>query len=385
VDALVTGTVFHSGDRVRVTAQLVDGRDDRVLWAGTAERALGDVLLLHRELVRDLMRATGLQPLPGAGETVDWVDPAAYDAYLRGLEGFNTYTGPSMRAALDALRDAIDRDPGFARAHALFAMASIHGGMMGVNPTRVQAREAADRALRLDGRIGEAHAARGFMLDVWDWQWQAAEEAHRRAVELAPNSSLVRMAAAHHFGMLGRYEEALREARWAVVLNPAATATRGELAWALLHARRFEEAAHVFRDILADADPQEPFTDFGLTLMEYCEARLGSVSAACARGADRQGCAMAQALAGNVEEGERVLRTSCGPFDTPQDLGTAYGNQCLQLAATLGDREPLLRFVELAARQRWVIGGFLRGPDTYDHLHDEPRFQAALRQVGLAR
>jgi TolB-like protein/DNA-binding winged helix-turn-helix (wHTH) protein len=385
VDALVTGTVFRIGDRVRVTAQLVDGRDDRVLWAGTAERALGDVLLLHRELVRDLMRAADLQPLPGARETVDWVDPAAYDAYLRGLDGFDTYTAPSMRAALVALGDAVERDPGFARAHALLAMASIHGGMMGLDPPHAPARAAADRALALDATIGEAHAAKGFMLDVWEWQWRAAEEAHRRAVELAPNSSLVRMAAAHHFGMLGRYDEALREARWAVALNPTAPATRGELAWALLHARRFEEAGAILRGVVGDADPQEPFAEFGLTLVEYCDARLGRVTAACARGADRPVCGLAQAMAGDVDEGQRVLRTSCGPFDTPRDLGSGYSNRCLQLAAALGDLEPLLRFAELAARERWVIGGFLLGPDTYDVLHDEPRFQAVLRQVGLAQ
>jgi TolB-like protein/DNA-binding winged helix-turn-helix (wHTH) protein len=384
VDALVTGTVFRTDDRVRVTAQLVDGRNDRVLWAGTAERALGDVLLLHRELVRDLMRAANLQPLPGARETVDWVDPAAYDAYLRGLDGFNTHMPPErIGVALDALREAVERDPGFARAHALLAIASIHAGMNGLNPPRVPAREAADRALALDGTIGEAHAAKGLMLDLWEWQWQAAEEAHRRALELAPNSSLVRMAAARHFGLLGRYDEALREARWAVALDPTAKATHLELSWVLLHARRFEEAGAMLRSVLADADPREPFADFGLTLAEFCDARLGRVSAACVRGADRPVCGLAHAMAGNLDEGQRVLRTSCDPFDTPRNRGIRY--PCLQLAAALGDREPLLRRAELVARERRVMGGFLRGPDMYDYLRDEPRFQAALREVGLVQ
>jgi tetratricopeptide (TPR) repeat protein len=305
------------------------------------------------------------------------VDPAAYDIYLKGLAAFNSYAPDSLARAPLLFRQAVARDPRFARPRAALAIAMVHDRNINGTFDEGEARRAVDEALSLDPADGEAQSADGVLLDL-DWKWREAEEAHRRAAVLSPNNTLVRMGRSHHFGMLARYDEAIAEARRAVSLDPASDAAKGELFWASMHARRFDECVRLGRELGAS------------WFVEFCEARLGRVSSVCAAGRDRPVCGYAHAVAGDAGEAARILRGSCASLardlaSTSHDVFEHYGTLCLQLSAAMGAPERMLEWTERLVQKHNFFCAYFHGPDTYDLLKDQPRFQAVLRQIGLPR
>jgi TolB-like protein/DNA-binding winged helix-turn-helix (wHTH) protein len=379
VDALLTGSVQGEGSRVRITAQLVSAGDDRVLWAGSYDREMADTFALQRELVLDVIRHVNVELLPGAdARPTQRVDPVAYDLYLQALAAFNQLDVAHVHRALTLLQQATDRAPTLARAHALRAMLLVYGMMFqlvdadGGRPMR----EAADKAIALDGLLGEAYSARGMVFVLFEWDWARAEAAFRRGVTLAPNSSLTHIQLAHYLGQRARYDESLAEARRAMELDPTSDATAATLFWAHLHARHFAECAE--RGTRLQYDIAHGFANF-------CRARLGQPPALCAGEPDHPLCGYAALVAGDPPRARASFAKACAGLPGTGEVPDGVDPFCLQLAAALGNREPMLRWAETLVRRRDSFPTFFRGPDTYDFLRDEPRFQAVLDAVGLPR
>jgi TolB-like protein/DNA-binding winged helix-turn-helix (wHTH) protein len=248
VDGIVEGSVMPHGDRVRITAQLIYAASDRHLWAEKYEGELGDVLLLQNRVALDITRAvharlTLLQQ--GTISKARAVQPAAYDAYLRGRYFFDKRKGDALKKSVEYFREAIAADPGFAPAYAGLAESlPALNWFTGKPPVDAmpQAMAAARRALELDETLGEAHTALGDLLCLYEWNWSEGEKELKRGLELSPSNSLAHERYAMYLQTAGRLSEALLEAERAQELDPLSFFMNRELGRSLYLSRRYDDA-----------------------------------------------------------------------------------------------------------------------------------------------
>jgi TolB-like protein/DNA-binding winged helix-turn-helix (wHTH) protein len=219
VNAIVEGSVIRSGQRVRVTAQLLEAPTDRHLWAETYDRDLGDVLKLQGDVADAIAQQVRAELTPQQQislRSARAVNPAAYDAYLRGRLRFTTeFTKPdSLRKAQHDFEEAIQKDPNFALAYAGLADTYVflaYCGALQRDQAYRLAKEALAKALELDDSIGEAHDTLGVLSWRFDWDWEAADREFNRAIALAPSYSCAHEDRAFFLAFTGRRAEALAE------------------------------------------------------------------------------------------------------------------------------------------------------------------------------
>ena len=230
VDAVVEGAVQLAGNRVRITAQLVNGATDEHIWAETYDRELSNVLLLQSEVASDIAKQIDLRLTPQQQQRLHAearaVNPDAYQAYLLGRYYWNMRTAEGLDKAGKYFADAIQKDPNFALAYSgqadYFAYLTVLGGPEVLPPSTAmkQAKAAAARALQLDDSLAEAHASMGDILHNYDWDWAGAEREFKRAIELNPNYAMAHHWYAHLLIETGRTQQSLAEAGRALELDP---------------------------------------------------------------------------------------------------------------------------------------------------------------------
>ncbi len=252
VDAVVEGAVEFAGDRVRITAQLVDGGTDQHIWAEKYDRELSNVLLLQSEVASDIAKQIDLKLTPQQRERLvagaHPVVPEAYQAYLLGRYYWNKRTADGLAKSGQYFQDAIKKDPNYAVAYSglsdYFAFLTLIGGPEILPPKQAmtQAKSAAVRALQLDNSLAEAHASMGHVLHNYDWDFAGAENEFKRAIELNPNYSTVRHWYAHLLMQTGRVNESLDEAKRALDLDPLSPFVNNGLARQYYLARQYDKA-----------------------------------------------------------------------------------------------------------------------------------------------
>jgi len=249
VDAIVEGTVLREGERVRITAQLIDARTDHHLWSDRYDRELRDVLALQSDVARAIAAEIQHELTPREEarlSDVRRVDPAAHDAYLRGRYQFSRYTKESVRSAVRSYEAALALDPSYAPAHAGIALSYFSLGFpltaMSPREAMPKAKAAALRALELDESLGEAHGALGLVERYFDWDMAAAERSFERAYELSPSDPRSWVGLVFQRGAQGHTEEALELCRRAVAIAPLDPWQRHILAECFYFAGRYEEA-----------------------------------------------------------------------------------------------------------------------------------------------
>ncbi len=243
VDAIVEGSVVRSGDRVRITAQLIDARDDRHLWAESYEEQMSDILTLQDKVVREiaLHAQAALAPSLGTGRPGQ-INPAAYDLYLRGLYALNQRDLPE---SVDYLQQAVAMDSSYAAAYAGLAEALTTEGVSGgsTHPAeQSQALDAAKRAVALNPHSGEAYAALGLVEINYGKDWAAAGRDLEKGIALSPNDSLAEMQYSIYLDAMGRPEEAVAHMRRALQLDPRSFLMNRHLGAVLYFARHYDEA-----------------------------------------------------------------------------------------------------------------------------------------------
>ena len=225
VDGIVEGSIQRSGDRVRITAQLIHGPSDRHLWANTYEGDFRDVFALERNVTQDIARQvqTRLTPQDQIAATQPRpTNPKALDAYLQGnyhLQRYGRGSGvEEMKKASDFFQQAIDADPKFAPAY--FGLAQAHAALPQVSPEDAAiTRKAEETALALDPNSPEAQIILGDN-EMNDLDWSGAEKEYRRAVALNPNNAAAHHNLCEHLGQMRRLDEALKECQVAQGLDP---------------------------------------------------------------------------------------------------------------------------------------------------------------------
>jgi TolB-like protein/Flp pilus assembly protein TadD len=253
-DYIVEGSVLRSGERLRINAQLIRVRDDFPLWSGRYDRELTDIFSIQDEVSRGIVN--GLRLKLGRGRRRYETSVEAYDLYLRGRALQNR----GVNGQLDSIRpfeQAIAKDHAFAPAYAGLAAGYVvqtgqHSRKPGRDGELARMRAAAEEAIRLDPLLAEAHDALG-MSYARDAQWESAEKSFRHAIEIEPASAGPHADFAFNLLLpLNRVEEALHELRVAEKADPLSSFVHFELAYALLAAGRYDEAAGQCEKMAAD-------------------------------------------------------------------------------------------------------------------------------------
>ena len=263
VDAVVEGSVTRSSDRVRITAQLVDARNDRHLWAETYDRDLRDILALQSDVASAIAKQVQAQITPAETaklSTVGQADPEAYQLYLQGLYYWDKGTEQAATNSREYFQKAIEKDPGFARAWVGLAFAY---NLLG---DYAHGKEAARKALSLDDTIGRGHAALGFATWRGDWDWSVAQSEFKRAIELDPNDAHAHHAYAGYLSALRRFDEAHSEMQRAVELDPLAVLANSNLGSIYWSSHDFDRAIQQLNRAL-EIDPNFPDAHFDLGLV----------------------------------------------------------------------------------------------------------------------
>ena len=240
VDAVVEGSIVRSGDRIRITAQLIDGRSGRYLWAQSFEGPARDVLSLQDDVAQQI--ATQARVVLVAPSPHPPVDPAAHDAYLRGLYFFNKQ---DISHSLESFQQAIAIDPTYASAFAGYASALDAATTFEIGqPEQLmpKALAAAQRAIQLDPQNGEAYTELGSIQTIYLWDWTAAGQNLTRGIELNPNDAIAEFKYSVFLEAINRPSEAVRHMRRALVLDPLSFFMNRRLGVALYFARNYDAA-----------------------------------------------------------------------------------------------------------------------------------------------
>jgi TolB-like protein/DNA-binding winged helix-turn-helix (wHTH) protein len=248
-NSIIEGTVLRSGDRVRVTAQLIDAARDQHIWAQSYEQTLGDILALQARVARDIAvhvnaRLTGTEEQMLASHRS--VLPEAHDAYLKGHFFWNKRTPRDAREAIQYFERAVELQPDYPEAYAGIAEAYVVLGwdaaVLPPDEAFPKAREAALKALDIDRSSSLAHDALMWVELFYQWNWKDAEREAKEAIRLSPSS----VTAHHHYSRLlaftGRFDQALAESRTSVQLDPLDPIAQGSVAWNSYLARRYDDA-----------------------------------------------------------------------------------------------------------------------------------------------
>jgi TolB-like protein/DNA-binding winged helix-turn-helix (wHTH) protein len=390
VDAVVEGTVSRSGDRVRITAQLIQAATDRHLWAQSYERELRDVLSLQREVAAAIAQAIQVKLQPEEKRRMSQaqasIDPQAYEAYLKGRFYWSKRSAETSRKAVGYFEQAIERDPDYAPAYSGLSDTYRAFDVQGLAPPREcmpKAEAAARKALALDDTLAEAHASLAGVLYRYDWDWEGAEREFRLSLELEPNYAEGHRAYAVYLMTVRRHEEALAEAQRARELSPLSLAINTELGLALVRLGRYDEAIEQLQKTL-EIDPK-----FGRVYQTLAFAYEGkgdwprAMEALVSRPGSPQGrsnpwLGYAYGVSGRRREALEIMArletVSHERYVSPQGFAIIH--------LGLGNKEQAMAWLERAYDERaFEVLGF-SGP-LFDRLSGDPQFQDLLRRMRL--
>ena len=392
VDAVIEGSVLRSGDKIRVTVQLIRADTDEHLWSGTYDRELQDVLALQSEVTYGIARhienaVTGARR--GSPVAPRTVAPDVYEAYLKGRFALHKGSRAELQEALVRFQTAVDADGTFAPAYAGLAATYEALGLVfyGEPPgeTRSKMVVAARKALELDPELAEARALLANGLQK-DWRWAEAEGEYRRAIELSPSDAAAHAGLADWLVCQGRIEEALASARRAQELDPQAF-SGGQVGWILFQAHRYDEAIRELRTALT-VKPKDPMTlwllGFALTGAGQFDEAVRTLEKAASL-SDRSSAVLgvlvrAYAGAGRRAEALRVLDELHKRLQKGYVPAAAFLNAYLGL----GDTEQAFAWLERAAEERSSITQFLKVHPFFDPLRADPRFAEFLRRANFS-
>jgi TolB-like protein/DNA-binding winged helix-turn-helix (wHTH) protein/Tfp pilus assembly protein PilF len=395
VDAIVEGTVMRSGDRVRITAQLIAAPQDRHLWAERYEGDLHDVLQLQDDVARDI--ASQVQAGLTSAERARFaqtraVNPYAYEMLLKGRYEWAKRGREGLTKALDYFQQSAHLDPNFAPAYVGIAESYGllgNGEIMAASQVYPKAKSAALKALEFDPDLSEAHCALAEVLNDYEWNWAQAEQEYKRAIELDPNN-----ANAHHWYAMsliwnGRTGDAIAEIERARQLDPAGVRINANVGLIYLWTRQYDRA-------MAQAQKTselEPNESTSILILAQVNLKKGNHQTAIsqlktlaslpgipkARGL--AWLAWGYALAGQKDEARAILgrlkRLSPQEYCPPTSMAMVY--------SALGEKDEAFAWLDRALREHDGIQLLSIKVNLYfDPLRSDPRFVEVLRRRGLA-
>jgi TolB-like protein/Flp pilus assembly protein TadD len=393
VDAVVEGTVLRSGDQVRITAQLIEASKDKHLWSQSYEGELRDTLALQNRVasaIADQIRINLTPQEQAALKNVKVVNPEAYESYLKGRYFWNKRTADGLKVALAYFKQAIEEDPKYAQAYSGLAdtyalLGDWQYAVMTPKKAFPKAKAAAIKALELDSTLGEAHNSLAFVLDGFDWDFDAAGKEFQRAIELNPGYATAHHWYAWHLSLLGRYDEAIAEMRKAENLDPLSLIINADLAELLVLAHSDDESIRQSRKTI-EMDP-----NFALAHNQLAQAYLQkqmydeavaelktAVQLSAGSPAFIANLARAYVASGKRNEAVKLL----GDLKKRSNPGYSNASEIAVIYVSLGDTDQAMNWLEKGYDERFNPGVLLR--PGFDPLRSDPRFQSLVHRIGLA-
>lgn len=387
VDAVVEGSVLRSGNKVRITTQLIDAIHDRHLWAESYERDVSDVLAVQSTVALEIARQVRTRLTSDEEQRLGQhnpVNPEAYDAYLRGRYSQTTQSQEGLKAGLPAFQQAINLDPTYAAAYAgladTYSLLANYGALSPLTAFP-QAVAAAKKAVALDPASPEAHTALAYPEHHYSWDWAAAEHEYKTAIALNPSYATAHLRYAEYLSSVGRHDEAVTEMHRALELDPLSLVYLSNLGRFLYHARRYDEAIDVLRQTLA-LDPNRVWARVHLAMCYEekgmnAEAMQEYERTVAVFGGPSAGVARHYARAGQRAKAREIanrLRREASDSDWFFIAG---------IYAALGDRDEALACLQTAYAKRDFSLVFIKVHPFMDPLRTDPRFQDLVRRIGL--
>ncbi len=390
VDAVVEGTVMRSGDRVRITAQLLDARTDRHLWARAYDREVSEIMSLQQDVADNIFQEIQAKLTPEENLRASrkrQVDPEAYDDYLRGLYFWHKFTAAGMTRAAEYFEKSVQKDPSYALGYAWLANAY---GMLAefVGPPSdfmPKSKEATEKAVQLDDNLAEAHDSLANIKYYYDRDWAGADREFQRALQLNPGNALIHGGYARYLDAMGRFEEASRQHEITRELDPLILIgfyIRGDH---FLFLRQYDKAIAEFRAAL-DLDHN------------FFIAHKGLAKAYKSKGMEKESISeweQVDVLEGESDQAEAtkiayarggykgVLKAWLKAVEHQRAAGgyIDYSKEA-SIQAQLGNKDLALQALEKAFAEGEDMT-FLNVEPEWDPIRSDPRFQDILRRVGL--
>jgi DNA-binding winged helix-turn-helix (wHTH) protein/tetratricopeptide (TPR) repeat protein len=386
VEAVLDGSIQIAGERIRISARLIQTSDGKQLWAGQFDEKFTDIFAVQDSISERVATALKIR-LRGREKKRDTENVEAYQLYMKGHYHALNLTQAETDKGIAYLQQAIELDPNYALAYvglteAYLPMALTSGAP--ASEVMPKAKAAALRAVEIDDSLAEAHAALGYTIFWHEWDWQAAEKEYLRALELNPNSAEAHFAYAHLLSNTAQHEKALAEIKRARELDPLSLrigALEGQI---LLFAGRYDEALDRLNKTI-DLNPNLWLTHLFISRV-YTEKGMHAEAIAATRkakelsGNSQSDAYRAYALsrAGEREQARAVLKEllqlSTERYVPPYNIALVYH--------ALGEREATLAWLEKGYEQRDVRMVFLQVEPQWHNMRADPRFQALLRRVG---
>src|SRR5215469_2719062 len=395
VNAVVTGRVTQHGDSLIISAELTDARTNRSLWSEQYDRKLSDALSVQHEIASEISarlreRLTGEQKaqLTKGGTN----DPEAYQLYLKGRHYWDKRTPEALDKAKEYYGQAIEKDPNYAMVYV--GLADLYyvwpdNAPMPASEAMPKARAAAEKALALDDTLAEPHAVLGGVYTI-SFEWDRGEREFRRALELNPNEANAHHWYAYLLSSMGRSEEAIRQAKHAVALEPLNLKYNDSVGVIYRDARQYDEAIESFKKTL-ELDPNYPPSNTNLgfvyQLTQHYDLWFEQWKKAAVLNDDHEDLAMAEEVARVYSQSgyqsaikkyiELQLQLAKRRYVDPVEIAANY--------ADVGDRDQAFAWLDKAYLEKSDGLSYIKVLHQLDGLHSDPRYTTLLKKMNLPR
>jgi TolB-like protein/Tfp pilus assembly protein PilF len=393
VGTILEGSVRKAGERLRITAQLVDVATEGHLWSEDYDRDLTDVFAVQSDVAEHVAQALQITLKPAETRQLakaGTADLDAYDAYLKGLYQFNTWSKEGLERSIDYYKRAIARDPAFAKAYAAMAFAYDLLAEFGYLPPEEafpKVKKAAQRALEIDATTAEAYAMLAMAAGYYDYDWSRADEDYHRALELNPNSAVTHdVYGIAYLSAMGRHEQAIAHLMRAKELDPLTAYIRSDVGWSYVLARRYDEAIAECRQAL-DVDPNFYSTHWCLGIAFWQKGLFDDAMAAYERAVDlepgdmrlKADLAIVYGAAGEKGRAQQILEEleEKARREYVPSIALAWGHMAV------GDLDSTFAWLDKMYEERNPELIWMNVQPRYDRLRGDPRFQQLLRKIGF--
>jgi TolB-like protein len=391
VDAVLEGTVTRDGERVRITAQLIQADPEKHLWAEKYEATIGEVLNVQDAVAKSVAREirVKLSPQDEKRLEVHAISPEAHEAYLKGRYFWEQSGEANLIKSRDYFQLAIDEEPGYAAAWA--GLASSYNrlaswGVMARATSSPKAKAAAEKAMELDGSLVEPYVALAEEKANYEWDWAGAEHVYRKAIDLSPGYGEAHHEYATYLAAAGRMQEAVSEARRARDAEPLSGVYDANVVWKLYAARKYEEAETENRKMLGWNERE---ADGYITASLYlATGRQREAVDMLRKGAAGPSPGLIELMflghalgaTGARAEGQKVLNRLL-ELRQRRNVPSQY---IALVFEGLGERAKALEWFEKAYSERSMNIWFLPDP-RLDGIRKEPRYYKIMRGMGIER
>ncbi len=397
VAAVVEGSTMRSGNMVRISIRLIDGRNDENLWADSFDREYSNILALQSEVAMAIARNIQASLTPEETKLLKrerTVNPEAHELYLKGLYHYKKWTKDGFEKSIGYLEKAIEIDP--THAEAMLILADAHGalsfsGYLGPGEAHEIGEPLVKRALEIDETIAEAHRQLGHIWFYSYRDWMNAEREYLRAIELNPGYSAAHFSFSWYLITQGRFEEALIEAKRGQELDPLSIAANMTVGDVYLYSRKYDQALEQFQQI-TDLEPNSPLAFGYLTRIYEQMGMYTEAVGACQKEWTLEGV-LPEEVAGLVHAYDQhgpqgywmwrlqKLEDRSAPYTTSAP-NTAY--TAARFHAHLGNKNEAIALLEKAYQDQNIEMVYLNVQADWDTLRDDPRFKKLLRLMNFS-